>query len=85
MLYLEDNKMENLLSRITINSDVCKGKPSIRSMRFSVSQMLDLVASGMTFEEILADYPFLELADIQACLLYASQIANTKTIIPIAA
>ena len=62
--------MENLISRITINPEVCNGKPSIRSMRFTVNQMLELIKSGMTFEEILSDYPFLEKQDLQACLLY---------------
>ena len=63
--------MENLISRITINPEVCNGKPSIRNMRFTVNQMLELISSGMTFEEILNDYPFLEKQDLQACLLYS--------------
>ena len=49
--------MNHLLNRIMINKNICKGKPSIRGMRFTVSQMLELVASGMTSEEILNDYP----------------------------
>ena len=56
------------------------GKPTIRNMRFSVTQMLELLAAGMSVEEILEDYPFLEKEDIQACLIYAAQIANAKTI-----
>lgn len=72
--------MSHLLQRITINPAVCKGKPTIRNMRFTVFQLLELVASGMTFEEILTDYPYLENQDIQACLLYAAQIANTKSV-----
>jgi uncharacterized protein (DUF433 family) len=63
--------MENLISRITINPEVCNGKPSIRNIRFTVTQMLELISSGMTFEEILSDYPFLEKQDLQACLLYS--------------
>ena len=63
--------MENIISRITINPEVCSGKPSIRNMRFTVIQMLELISSGMTFEEILSDYPFLEKQDLQACLLYS--------------
>ena len=73
--------MNQILNRITLNQEVCKGKPTIRNMRFTVSQMLELLASGMTNNEILNDYPFLELADIQACLAYASRIADAKTII----
>ena len=75
----------NLIARITLNPEVCKGKPTIRSMRFTVTQMLELLAAGMTTEEILEDYPFLEKEDIQACLLYASRMANTRSIIPLAA
>ena len=71
------------LNRITLNPEVLKGKPSIRNMRFGVSDLLDLVASEMTFDEILKDYPYLELDDIKACLEYAALIANTKSINPI--
>jgi uncharacterized protein (DUF433 family) len=63
--------MESLISQITINPEVCNGKPSIRNMRFTVIQILELISSGMTFEEILSDYPFLEKQDLQACLLYS--------------
>lgn len=70
--------------RITLNSKVCNGKPTIRNMRFTVAQLLELLGSGMTFDEILSDYPYLEKEDIQACLTYASHIANTKDIIPLA-
>jgi uncharacterized protein (DUF433 family) len=49
-------------------------------MRFSVAQMLELLASGMTADEILADYPYLEPEDIQACLAYAAMMANSQRI-----
>ncbi len=62
---------KKLLERITINPNVCKGKPCIRQMRFTVSQMLELLAGDMTHAEILADYPFLERDDINACILFA--------------
>lgn len=68
------------MERITINPEVCKGKPTIRNMRFTVTQMLELLASGMSQEDILEDYPFLEKADILACLSYAWMISNTKNI-----
>jgi uncharacterized protein (DUF433 family) len=76
--------MKKYLSRITINPQVCNGKPTIRNMRFTVAQLLELLASGMTKEEILSDYPYLEKADINACLEYASMLANTKSIFPLA-
>jgi len=72
----------NGLERITINPDVCKGNPTIRNMRFTVAQMLDLLASGMSEEEILSDYPYLEKEDIQACLAFASRMVNTRSISP---
>ena len=68
------------MERITINPEVCKGKPTIRNMRFTVTQMLELLASGMSSKEILDDYPFLEEGDILACLTYASMLSNTKNI-----
>ena len=70
--------INNLLNRITMDTDICNGKPVIRHMRFSVAQMLELVAAGMTVDEILADYPYIEPEDISACLLYASYITNNK-------
>ncbi len=73
----------NQLERITINPAVMHGKPSIRNMRFTVTQMLELIAGGMTFEEILEDYPYIERQDIQACLAYAARIADTKQILVI--
>ena len=75
----------NLLKRITINPEVCHGKPTLRNMRYPVSLILDLLSAGMTVEEIIADYPALEKEDIQACLLYASRLSETKTIHKISA
>ena len=49
--------MDILLNRISLNPEVCSGKPTIRNMRFTVAQMLELLASGMTSQEILEDYP----------------------------
>ena len=70
--------MDNLLNRITIDKNVCNGKPSIGRMRFTVSQMIELVASGMTNEEILIDYPYIEADDIAACLQYQQSDAVYK-------
>jgi uncharacterized protein (DUF433 family) len=74
----------NYLERTTIAPKVMHGKPSIRNMRFTVTQMLELIAGGMSFQEILDDYPYIEKEDIQACLNYAAKIANTKQILAIA-
>ncbi|MBI3509822.1 MAG: DUF433 domain-containing protein [Bacteroidetes bacterium] len=76
--------MNSLMSRISLNSEVCNGQPTIRNMRFTVSQMLELLAGGMTANEILADYSYIEQDDINACLLYASYMAKTKSVLPLA-
>lgn len=76
--------MENLIARITINPDVCHGKPTIRNMRYSVEMILDLLSSGMTFEEIIVDYPALENEDLKACLAYASKLISVKILSKVA-
>ena len=58
--------------RITSNPNQCGGKPCIRGYRMRVSDVLDLLSAGASWEEILADYDFLERDDIQACLDYAA-------------
>lgn len=73
--------MENdVLRRITINPKICHGKPTIRNKRYPVENMLELMASGMTSEEILADYDDLEQADLDACLMFAARLANVGSI-----
>jgi uncharacterized protein (DUF433 family) len=61
----------NLLDRITMNPEIVHGKPAIRGMRWSVEMILDLLGSGMTFDEIIQDHPELEKEDILACLKFA--------------
>jgi uncharacterized protein (DUF433 family) len=65
------------LSRITISRDICYGKPCIRGMRYPVEMLLDLLSAGMTFEEILADYPELEREDLLAALAYAAKAVHS--------
>lgn len=60
----------NLSDRITIDPDICHGKPTIRGLRYPVEMILELLSSGMTLEEILADYEDLEREDILAALAY---------------
>lgn len=59
--------MENL-DRITIDPDICNGKPIIRGMRITAATVLEFLAAGESIEEILRQYPMLEREDIQACL-----------------
>ena len=60
-----------LLQRITVNPRIFGGKPIIRDMRIAVEHVLANLAAGMTVDDLLRDYPFLEREDIQACLLFA--------------
>lgn len=72
--------MQSLLSRITINPDICHGKPVIRGLRYPVESMLELLSSGMSIPEILADYEDLEQADLLAVLEYAMRLSQVKRI-----
>ncbi len=72
--------MESLLNRITINPEICHGKPTIRNMRYPVELILDLLSSGMTNEEIIEDYPAIQDDDIRACLAFASRLTKVKSI-----
>ncbi len=60
------------LQRITIDAGKCGGRPCIRSLRIRVTDILELLAAGASFDEILKDYPFLEREDILAALDYAA-------------
>lgn len=65
--------MANLAERITVDPEQCGGRPCIHGMRIRVTDVLDLLANGLTFEEVLAEFPYLETEDIQACLRFASR------------
>jgi uncharacterized protein (DUF433 family) len=70
-----------LLSRITLDPEVCHGKPCIRGLRYPVETLLELLGGGMTFEEILEDYEDLETEDLQAALVYATKLSRVKRFI----
>ena len=61
------------LKRITVEEGKCGGRPCIRGYRMRVTDVLELLAAGASFEEILADYPFLEREDIYAAIEYAAR------------
>jgi uncharacterized protein (DUF433 family) len=67
-----------LLSRISINPNVCFGKPCIRGHRIWVSLILDLLASGCTVQHLLEDYPGLEEADVLACIAYGAEMSRER-------
>ncbi|APB33000.1 protein of unknown function DUF433 [Gloeomargarita lithophora Alchichica-D10] len=71
---------EPLLQRISINPEICHGKPCIRGLRYPVEFLLELLSSGMTHGEILTDYDDLEEADILAVLLFAARLSQVKSI-----
>lgn len=73
-----------IIDRITINSDICHGKPCVRGLRYPVEMLLELLASGMTNDEILADYSDLQKEDIMACLEYAAKLTHINSIYRIA-
>ncbi len=77
---------EKLLKRVSIDPNICFGKPCIKGHRIWVSLILDLLASGMTIPEILDDYPGLETDDIYACIAYGAEMARERYVdIPMAA
>lgn len=70
--------MNPLLERITIDPNICFGKPTIRGTRIWVSLILDMLADGMTPEEILAEYPHLKLDDVRAALAYGAEMSRER-------
>ena len=75
--------MDTLLSRITIDPAVCHGKPCVRGLRYPVETLLELLSSGMTPDEILADYEDLERDDLLAVLAFAARLARTRRLQPV--
>jgi uncharacterized protein (DUF433 family) len=61
------------MERITVNPRQCGGRPCVRGMRIRVTDVLDLLAAGLTADQVIAELPDLEPADIQACLRFASR------------
>lgn len=74
-----------LLKRITIDPNICHGKPCIRGLRYPVEMLLELLSAGMTIEDILTDYEDLERLDILAALAFATRLTQVKHMQPLAA
>ena len=72
----------SLIDRITIDPEICHGKPTVRGLRYPVETILELLTAGMTPDEILADYEDLERDDIFAVLNYATRLSQIKRIEP---
>ncbi len=71
---------DELLKRITVDQEICHGKPTVRGLRYTVQSILELLASGMTHQEILDDYEDLEEDDLRASLMFAAKITEVKNI-----
>lgn len=82
---LTTNDNPTLLSRITIDPNICHGKPVIRGLRYPVESMLEYLAGGDSFEDVLAEFPDLEREDLQACIQFAAQSLKLKSLHVVAA
>ena len=72
-----------LIDRIIVDPKIMIGKPIIRGTRITVQQILNLLAQGISFQEILEDYPKLDEIDIRACIAYASKSLEDSTFMPL--
>jgi uncharacterized protein (DUF433 family) len=70
--------LDTLLSRITIDPEICHGKSVMRGLRYPVQTILELLSAGMTFDELLEDYPDLEHEDLLAVLAFAAKLTAVK-------
>jgi len=68
----------HLLNRISIDPNICHGKPCIRGLRYPVEAILELLSSGMSFEEVLDDYEDMEYFDLLAVLTFAARLTQVK-------
>ncbi len=73
------------LERITSDPTVCHGQPTIRGLRYTVENLLELLSAGMTVDEVLADYPDLEREDILAALEFGARAAGRRRVVPLSA
>lgn len=73
------------LDRIVSDPNICHGQPIVRGLRYPVEMLLDLLAAGMTRDEILADYPDLEDDDLLAALEYGALAAGVRRVVPLGA
>ena len=72
---------EQLLERIVADPAICHGKPCIRGNRIWVSLIVDLLADGLTVEQVLEQYPSLERDDVRACLAYAAEMTRERIVV----
>ncbi len=70
--------MKNLLDRISVDPNVCFGKPCIKGTRIWVSLILDFLANGMAFEKLIEEYPSLTVDDIRAAIAYGAEMSRER-------
>ena len=75
-------RMHNLMERITVNPEQCGGRPCVRGMRIRVSDVIDLLANGLSSEQVVQELPDLELEDVYACLKYVSRRVSHPVLVP---
>ena len=78
---MESESTSYLKGRITIDPEICNGKPTIRGKRITVHTIIEFISAGESEQEILRQYPSLESKDITACLEFASQLMDHKYIL----
>ena len=71
--------MNSLLSRVTIDPEICHGKPVIRGLRYPVESILEYLAAGDSMEEVLAEFPDLERDDLLACMEFAKRSLQLRS------
>jgi uncharacterized protein (DUF433 family) len=74
---------DDLLARITVDPNICHGKPCIRGLRYPVEWLLELLSSGMSDTQILADYPDLEREDLLAACAFGARLSRVQRIEPV--
>jgi uncharacterized protein (DUF433 family) len=81
--YSASMSSDGLLTRITVDPNICHGKPCIRGLRYPVEWLLELLSSGMSEAQILADYPDLEQDDLRAVCAYGARLSRVQRIEPV--
>ena len=71
--------MTSLLARITIDPEICHGKPTVRGLRYPVDALLEYLAAGDSIEDVLAEFPDLERDDLLACLEFAARALQVRS------
>ena len=72
--------MEDLIARVSLNTEICHGKPTIRNSRYMVESILEYLAGGDSIEDVLSEFPDLQKEDVLACIAYATASMKLKDV-----